>query len=227
MWEWLTELQEWRSGRCERHLRLKRESQRWTETRVFRRVEPGMVLFTWEYIAPFTRHVPVFKFAQSFTTSMTIFSSQLFLVLAESVSVKVALYKRRNLFPVLCYTTDEASQSLGWTVWLPEALQAGGLELIEEWLIEWLIFLERRRNACEHLTRIFFFRDFISYCWYNPQPMRNDHSIAGTTILQTTLEDADSTQYYWWLDKSGSKGSSLDFKTFRCSTPSSVGSHER
>ena len=26
------------------------------------------------------------------------------------------------------------------------------------------------------------------------QPMRNDHSIAGTTILQTTLEDADNTQ---------------------------------
>ena len=37
----------------------------------------------------------------------------------------------------------------------------------------------------------------ISYCWYNPQPMRNDHSIAGTTILQTTLEDADNTQCYW------------------------------
>ena len=43
----------------------------------------------------------------------------------------------------------------------------------------------------------------------------------------TTPEDADSTQFYWWLDKSGGKGSSLDFKTFRCSTPSSVGSHER
>ena len=66
-----------------------------------------------------------------------------------------------------------------------------------------------------------------SYCSYNPQPTRNDHSIAGTTILQTTLEDADSTQFYWWLDKSVGKGSSLDFKTFRCSTPSSVGSHER
>ena len=25
--------------------------------------------------------------------------------------------------------------------------------------------------------------------------MRNDHSIAGTTILQTTLEDADNTQF--------------------------------
>ena len=24
----------------------------------------------------------------------------------------------------------------------------------------------------------------ISYCWYNPQPMRKDHSIAGTTILR-------------------------------------------
>ena len=41
-------------------------------------------------------------------------------------------------------------------------------------------------------------RDLVSYCWYNPQPMRNDHSIAGTTILQTTLEDADNTQCYWW-----------------------------
>ena len=30
-------------------------------------------------------------------------------------------------------------------------------------------------------------RILISYCWYNPQPMRKDHSIAGTTILQTTL----------------------------------------
>ena len=35
----------------------------------------------------------------------------------------------------------------------------------------------------------------ISYGWYNPQPMRNDHRIAGTTILQTTLEDADNTQF--------------------------------
>ena len=76
-------------------------------------------------------------------------------------------------------------------------------------------------------VKFIFLRTSISFCWYNPQPMRNDHSIAGTTILQTTLEDADSTQFYWWLDKSGGKGSSLDFKTFRCSTPSSVGSHER
>ena len=26
--------------------------------------------------------------------------------------------------------------------------------------------------------------------------MRNDHSIAGTTILETTLEDADKTQFF-------------------------------
>ena len=39
-------------------------------------------------------------------------------------------------------------------------------------------------------------RGLISYCWYNPQPMRNDHSIAGTTILQTTLEDANNTQFF-------------------------------
>ena len=26
--------------------------------------------------------------------------------------------------------------------------------------------------------------------------MRNDHSIAGTTILETTLEDADNTQFF-------------------------------
>ena len=26
--------------------------------------------------------------------------------------------------------------------------------------------------------------------------MRSDHSIAGTTILQTTLEDADNTQFF-------------------------------
>ena len=30
-------------------------------------------------------------------------------------------------------STDEASQSLGWNVWLPEALQAGVLRLYEEW----------------------------------------------------------------------------------------------
>ena len=59
-------------------------------------------------------HVPVFKFAQSLNTSMTIFSSQLFLALAESVSVNVVLNKRCNLFPVLCSTTHEASLSLGW-----------------------------------------------------------------------------------------------------------------
>ena len=34
-----------------------------------------------------------------------------------------------------------------------------------------------------------FFRGLISYCWYNPQPMRNDHSIAGTTIAGTTNRD--------------------------------------
>ena len=32
-------------------------------------------------------------------------------------------------------------------------------------------------------------KDLVSYS-FNPQPMRKDHSIAGTTILQTTLEDA-------------------------------------
>ena len=30
----------------------------------------------------------------------------------------------------------------------------------------------------------------ISYCWYNPQPMRNNHSIAGTTILETTQDNS-------------------------------------
>ena len=38
----------------------------------------------------------------------------------------------------------------------------------------------------------------LMHLWSNPQPMRNDHSIAGTTILQTTLKDADDTQFYWW-----------------------------
>ena len=54
----------------------------------------------------------------------------------------------------------------------------------------------------------------ISYCWYNPQPMRNDHSIAGTTILQKTLEDADNTQFYWWYDKSGGKVGSWTSRRF-------------
>ena len=61
---------------------------------------------------------------------------------------------------------------------------------------------ERRRNALEHLTRIF---SAVSYCWFNPQPMRKDHSIAGTTIFQTTPEDADNTQFYWLYDKSSDK----------------------
>ena len=40
-----------------------------------------------------------------------------------------------------------------------------------------------------------FFRGLISYCWYNQQPMQKYHSIAGTTILQTTQEDADNAQF--------------------------------
>ena len=35
--------------------------------------------------------------------------------------------------------------------------------------------------------------------------MQNDHSISGTTILQTTLEDADNTQFLLMVDKSGGK----------------------
>ena len=40
-------------------------------------------------------------------------------------------------------------------------------------------------------------RDLVSYCWSNRQPLRKDHSIAGTTIPQTTKEDADNTHVYW------------------------------
>ena len=88
MCEWSTELQEWRSGRCERHLRLKRESQRCTETRVLKRVELGMLFLLENTLRHSHYKVPVFKFAQSLTTNMTNFCSQLFLALAESVSVK-------------------------------------------------------------------------------------------------------------------------------------------
>ena len=42
---------------------------------------------------------------------------------------------------------------------------------------------ERRRNAFEHLTRTFF-RGLVSYCWFNPQPMRKDHSIAGQQFFK-------------------------------------------
>ena len=76
--------------------------------------------------------VPVFKFAQSLTANMTNFCSPLFLALAEGVSVKVVLYKRCNLCPLLYSTTYEASQSLGGNVWRPEALQAGVLRLHAE-----------------------------------------------------------------------------------------------
>ena len=41
-----------------------------------------------------------------------------------------------------------------------------------------------------------FFLRFNQLLLIQPTPMRNEHSIAGTTILQTTLEDADSTQFY-------------------------------
>ena len=80
---------------------------------MLKRVEPGMVFFLENTSRRSHDKVPVFKFAQSLTTNTTIFCSQLFLALAESVSVKVVLYKRCNLCPVLCSTTDEASQSLG------------------------------------------------------------------------------------------------------------------
>ena len=44
--------------------------------------------------------------------------------------------------------------------------------------------------------------------------MRKDHSIAGTTILQTTPEDADNTQFYGWYDKSGDKGGNWTLRRF-------------
>ena len=44
--------------------------------------------------------------------------------------------------------------------------------------------------------------------------MRNDRSIAGTTILLTTLEDADNTPFFLRLDKFGSKGSSWSYRRF-------------
>ena len=47
----------------------------------------------------------------------------------------------------------------------------------------------------------------ISYCWYNPQPMRNDHSIAGTTILQTTLTGISPP--LWIVEYSGGETSTL------------------
>ena len=69
------------------------------------------------------------------------------------------------------------------------------------WVLLLLGFITTSREEAKCLWTPYthlFFRGLISYCWYNPQPMRNDHSIAGTTILQTTLEDADNTQCYWW-----------------------------
>ena len=76
---------------------------------------------------------------------LTNFCSPLILALAESVSVKVVLYKRCNLCPVLYSTTDEASQSLGWNVWRPEALQAGVLRLHEEFCC--IPFQSSRRSS--------------------------------------------------------------------------------
>ena len=75
---------------------------------MLKRVEPGMVFLLENTSRRSHDKVPVFKFAQSLTTNMTIFSSQLFLALAEprSVSVKVVLYKKCNSCPVLCSTTD-------------------------------------------------------------------------------------------------------------------------
>ena len=42
---------------------------------------------------------------------------------------------------------------------------------------------ERRRNAFEHLIRIFF-RGLVSYCWFNLHPMRKDHPIAGQQFFK-------------------------------------------
>ena len=44
--------------------------------------------------------------------------------------------------------------------------------------------------------------------------MRKDHSITGTTILQTTIEDADNTRLYGWYDKSIDKGSHWTLRRF-------------
>ena len=55
--------------------------------------------------------------------------------------------------------------------------------------------------------------------------MRKDHSITGTTILQTTLEDAENTQFIDGKTNPVVKVV-IGLKTFRCSTPSSISSHE-
>ena len=129
-------------------------------------------------------------------------------MIESSLPQSDACFRRHAYSP---YTGETAGRKLnnrklffvGWEVWTFAALSGQSTAR-----------LESRRNACEHLTCIFFSEILISYCWYNPLPMRNDHSIAGTTILQTTLEDADSTQFYWWLDKSGGKGSSWASRRF-------------
>ena len=56
--------------------------------KVLKRVELVMVLLLQNTSLCSHDNVPVFKFAQNLTTNMTNFCSQLFLALAESVSVK-------------------------------------------------------------------------------------------------------------------------------------------
>ena len=53
----------------------------------------------------------------------------------------------------------------------------------------------RNANYAGDNWKIYYLNGLICFCWYNPQPMWKDHSISGTTILQTTLEDADNTQF--------------------------------
>ena len=79
---------------------------------------------------------------------------------------------------------------------------------------------ERTRNAFEHLTLIFF-RDLVSFWWFDPQAMWRNYSIAGTTILQTTLEDADKTQFIDGMTNPLRKVV-VGLKAFRYSTPSRV-----
>ena len=126
----------------------------------------------------------------------------------ESGSVLMATFltasQDRSVLPMgTDFCSGVTNQQAALVSWILSYLYSSS-----EFLLQNIIMVERRRNAFENLTRIFF-RGLISYCWYNPQPMRKDHSITGTTILQTTLEDADSTQFYWWYDKSGDKGSKL------------------
>ena len=73
----------------------------------------------------------------------------------------------------------------------------------------------RRRSACEHLKRILFQR-FKQLLLIQPRTNAKGSLNRRDNSSSNDAEDADNSQFYWWYDKSGDKGSNWTLRTFRC-----------